>query len=165
MTATNSQTVTEIRNFFQKVYTSELTDLLRQKAEDGELESILDGDTIEGYILSGIDEAANTRTKDEFGWSEDNADVAEALEQPECYEGIDFLKIVSDARRIGKAPAHSLDIDTAVNIQSEVSDRCGAGYDDMEPIAEKYAEQGFDREEIDQTIADALAELAKVYGN
>ena len=60
---------------------------------------------------------------------------------------------------------NTVTVEIATRIQSEVSDRCGAGYDDMETIAEKYAEQGFDREEIDQTIADALAELSKVYGN
>lgn len=58
-----------------------------------------------------------------------------------------------------------VDITTATKIQSEVSDRSGAGYDDMEPIIEKYVELGFDEQEVTEAVEDGMKELAKVYGN
>jgi len=92
-------TAIEIRTFFQQSYKTELLARLKEKAQDGELDSVIDGDCIDGGLLSGVDETANSETKSEFGWREDSAEIAEALEQPECYEGIDYAAIIAEARK------------------------------------------------------------------
>lgn len=90
-------TATEIRAFFQQSYLTELKSRLREAAEEGELESTLED---MGSLMNGVDEIANRDTKDEFGWRSENAEMDEALEQPECYEGIDFTAIIEEARQI-----------------------------------------------------------------
>jgi hypothetical protein len=93
-------TVTEIRAFYQKSYVEELTARLKEKAEDGELGDVLEGEGIEGGLLGGVDETAANETKSEYGWRSSTAEMEEALEQPECYDGIDFKHAIEEARRV-----------------------------------------------------------------
>jgi hypothetical protein len=96
----NMATVTEIRAFYQKSYVEELTARLREKAEEGELSDVLEGEGINGGILGGVDETAANETKNEYGWKSTSVSIEEALGQPECYDGIDFAAIIEEARSV-----------------------------------------------------------------
>ena len=88
----------EIRAFWQEAYVDELTERLLLAAENGTLDSVLDGDTIDGSLLNSVDQNAFNATGQRWTYESESEDMQIALEQPECYEGIDFLAIIEKAR-------------------------------------------------------------------
>ena len=98
MTATNTDILNEAKEFFVNAYVEELTDRLNEKAEEGELDTVLDGDFISGDLLNSVDMNAYNATVQNYGWRVDRDDLREAVAGPEIYEGIDYTAILDSAR-------------------------------------------------------------------
>jgi len=56
-----------------------------------------------------------------------------------------------------------VDVQAANEIQSAVSNRAHAGYEDMEPLIERFVEQGYDEQQVRETVEAGLEELRKTY--
>ena len=61
--------------------------------------------------------------------------------------------------------AQTVTIEIATEIQTAVGERTSQGYDDMSPLIGYYTEYGYNQRDVENVVEDALAELAKVYGN
>jgi hypothetical protein len=59
--------------------------------------------------------------------------------------------------------AKEMTIETVNEIQSAMSERAHAGFDDMTPITEKYEDLGYAPAEIAEVIEAGLKELAATY--
>nr|WP_294522634.1 hypothetical protein [uncultured Rhodopila sp.] len=80
-------TAEQIRAEFQRDYTEQLEARLKQE----DIVSVGDGYIIEGWLLDSIDLAAASAVRQSF---RNPGAVVEALEIPDCYEGIDYQKII-----------------------------------------------------------------------
>ena len=90
MTMRKDRTMTEvelIRAAFQRNY----VEMLEARLKQDDLESVGDGWIIDGNLLGSIDQQAASLVRQSF---RGDSALEQALEQPDCYEGIDYQSII-----------------------------------------------------------------------
>ncbi len=88
----------EVNEGFREHYLRSLKERLLEKLEEGTLESYVDGDTIDGGMLTGCDEDGLSFCQTNYSWR--GVDVIAILRDAgaDVYEGIDFPAIVAEIR-------------------------------------------------------------------
>ena len=103
MTVTIETSNADAVKFFQASYANELFNRLCIAAEQGDLSKIVNSDDfIEGDVLNGCAQTADSLTRQEFAWRCDRQELDEALNDPEIItsDTIDFAGIIAEARTI-----------------------------------------------------------------